>query len=122
MSAALFKSLVIYPPGRYLLRAATRKRGALHGMGPVRYDGRYFGGYRVRGTVKVAGSPDVPVVRRVLLFNVMSPGFLAKEMWSLPDGSYDFKFVGRGPWFVIARDHTGEYNAVIADNIYGEPM
>ena len=81
-----------------------------------------FGGVRrVDGTVKVAGSPDVPVSRVVLLIHASS-GRIAHRTFSDASGGYSFPVVGPGPWMVISRDHTGEYNAVIADNIYGEPM
>ena len=68
----------------------------------------------------MAGTPDVPVTRRVRLYYVS--GALVKEVWSNPDGSYEFLAVAIGPWMVVANDHTGEYNAVIADNILGVPM
>ncbi len=37
-------------------------------------------------------------------------------------GVVEFLAVAKGPWAVVAFDHTGEYNAVIADNVFGEPM
>ena len=49
-------------------------------------------------------------------------GRLARTMLSDASGVYEFRMVGLGPWFVTGHDHTGEYNAVIADNIYGTPM
>lgn len=122
MQKALFTSLVSYRPGYYLLRASARKDGVKLGLKISYRDQRYGGMYVVKGTVKVAGSPDVPVVRRVLLFNLLSSCFLARAVWSSSDGSYRFDNVGRGPWFVTSHDHTGEYNAVIADNIVAEPM
>jgi hypothetical protein len=79
------------------------------------------GAYKVPGTTKVSGAPDVPVSRLVCLFCARSRR-LVRAQWSNQDGSYVFFGVRYGPWFVTAHDHTGEYNAVISDNIYGEPM
>ena len=73
------------------------------------------------GSTAVAGTPDVPVSRRVGLFDRKSRR-IAKETVSDAAGNYAFNNVASGPWFVVSFDHTGEYNAVIADNIYGEPM
>jgi hypothetical protein len=81
----------------------------------------YSGVYKIPGTVAVAGTPDVPVSRRVNLMLAKS-GRLARTMLSDASGVYEFRMVGRGPWFVTAHDHTGEYNAEIADNILGEPI
>lgn len=77
--------------------------------------------FKVAGTVAVAGTPDVPVSREVRLSRAKG-GRLALSLFSDIAGNYQFSFVGRGPWVVTAHDHTGEYNAVIADNIFGEPM
>lgn len=82
---------------------------------------RWGGLFRVPGTTAVAGTPDVPVSRIVGLFDRKSQR-IAMETMSDPAGNYEFANVSYGPWFVASFDHTGEYNAVIADNIYGEPM
>ena len=118
----LFSELQTYAPGRALLLPGTRKRGTRLGVDMVGADLRYGGIYKLSGTTKVAGSPDVPVSRRVRLYAQRGAAYLVKEAWSHPDGNYEFGSVAFGPWMVISRDHTGEYNAVIADNIYGEPM
>lgn len=77
--------------------------------------------YSVHGTVKVGGTPEIPVSRVVSLIDVKS-GRISRRALSTSDGNYGFMFVPRGPWMVIANDYTGEYNAVIADNILGVPM
>jgi len=83
----------------------------------------FSGTYKVVGTTAVAGSPDVPVSRIVHLHLAKSgSGRLARTVMSDADGNYTFNMVTLGPWFVTAHDHTGEYNAVIADNIYGKPV
>lgn len=81
----------------------------------------FSGTYRIDGTTAVAGAPDVPVSREVNIFFKKS-GRLARKGWSDAAGNYQFLMVGEGPWFVTTHDHTGEYNAVIADNIYGTPI
>lgn len=85
------------------------------------YDKRFSGMFLVRGTTAVAGQPDVPVSRLTLLIDKLTKLPVRKKM-SSADGTYRFDCVRYGPWAVVAFDHTGEYNAVIADNIYGEPM
>lgn len=79
------------------------------------------GMYRVRGSVAVAGAPDVMVSRLVVLFDERSKR-PARSLLSSANGAYDFTYVGRGPWFIVSYDHTGEYNAVIASNNFGDPM
>ena len=77
--------------------------------------------YRVVGTTAVAGSPDVPVARMVVLLDEKTKR-PARSMMSSISGAYNFDHVARGPWSVISWDHTGEYNAVIASNKLGDPM
>lgn len=86
-----------------------------------RIDLRWGGLFNVPGTTEVAGNPDVPVKRRVVLFDAVTR-LPARSLVSDASGAYVFNNVARGPWFVVSFDHTGEYNAVIADNIYGVPM
>lgn len=85
------------------------------------FDQQFGGGYFVPGTVAVAGTPDVMVERMVVLFDKATK-LPRRAMMSSPDGVYNFRNVGIGPWFVIGFDHTNEYNAVVSDNITGEPM
>ncbi len=123
MSGALiFPGFTTHAPGKALFSAGSLKRGVSLLPGHRVLDMRFGGVYVVRGTTAIAGAPDVPVARRVRLYHRERAAFMAKEVWSSQDGSYEFRSVARGPWFVTAHDHTGEYNAVIADNIVGEPM
>lgn len=100
--------------------AAQHPRVTGADMGKV-HNTQWAGLFQVPGTVAVAGTPDVPVSRAVALFNKKSRR-IAEVTVSDTAGNYVFRNVSRGPWFVLSFDHTGEYNAVIADNIYGEPM
>ena len=83
-------------------------------------DGGAF--FRVAGTVKLDASPDVPVARRVRLFE-QSTGRCIRETWSDPTtGAYEFKLLKNQRYFVVSTDHTESYNAVIKDNLTPEAM
>lgn len=118
----LFQSFLTHAPGKALFATGSRKSGV--SLTPIMSSAnlRFGGGYKVTGTTKVAGAPDVPVSRKVRLYHLRSAAVLANECWSGQDGAYEFLNLEKGPWFVVAHDHTGEYNAVIADNIDGAPM
>ena len=79
------------------------------------------GRFRVIGTTAIASTPDVPVSRLVILFDTATKRPIRSVIGS-PTGVYEFRYVRRGPFLVIGFDHTGEYNAVVADNIFGGPM
>jgi len=79
------------------------------------------GVYRIAGVVDIKGAPNVPVVRRVLLFTARGKRLIA-ETWSNSDGSYVFNFLPQGQYDVITYDHTSAYRAVIADNLTAELM
>lgn len=71
---------------------------------------------RMRGTTKVkTDQVNLPVYRKVRLMRE-SDGMVVREMWSDPlTGAYDFTGLNRNYTFtVIAYDHTGLYNGVIA--------
>lgn len=101
------------PPGAQVIPmlTSTRDLSDLGGQG------------RIAGTVKVDSTPDYPVWRRVRLF-ALRDGRLAREAWSDPTtGAYSFDYVSRDLKFtVISYDHTGQYNAVVADNLTAEAM
>lgn len=106
--------------------APGRRNMTLHGHAafsePVPVKDTNFGGvYKVKGSTAVAGTPDTPVARKIRLILARS-GRLARETISTASGNYEFLNVGVGPWVIISHDHTGEYNAVVADNILAEPM
>lgn len=84
-----------------------------------------FGGDgHIAGTTKVDASPDIPVSRRVRLFEARTAQLL-RETWSANDGTYSIGNVARSAqqrYFVTSHDHTLTYNAVIADRIAAEAM
>ena len=77
----------------------------------------YHGGTgTITGTVKDKGTPDTPVVRRVRLHRKVD-GMLVRETWSAADGTYTFYRMAAQLYYVVSHDHTGNFNAVIKDNI-----
>lgn len=81
------------------------------------------GQYRIVGTVKVKGSPNVPVHRRVVLINERSRR-IVRETWSDPvTGAYAFEGIrGDVAYTTLAYDYTGNYRGVLADNLTAERM
>lgn len=75
-----------------------------------------FGGMgTITGTVSVAATPtNTPAARRVRLHDA-DTGRIAREVWSTTGGAYSFTRLAAGNYYVTAFDHTGTYNAVIAD-------
>lgn len=76
---------------------------------------------RIAGTVKEASTPEHGVKRRVRLHRKID-GMLTRETWSKPDGTYLFENIMIQPYYVVAFDHTGNYNGVIKDSIVPELM
>lgn len=81
----------------------------------------YSGRYRITGIVDIKGTPNVPVSRRVLLFDPRSRLVVA-ETWSDVVRGYAFDCLAAGNYDVITYDHTGNSRAVIADGVPADPM
>lgn len=84
----------------------------------------YYGGrYRIAGTVKIKGTPDAPVKRRVRLLRDRD-GIVIREMWSDPaTGAYSFDNIdGSEKYTVISYDYTFNFRAVVSDNLTPEAM
>ena len=89
---------------------------------PLAYRNTYQGGQgRVAGTVKVKGSPDVPVQRKVRLIDEFT-GLMVREVFSDPvTGAYEFLYVGQDhKYTVVSYDWANNFRAVLADNITAE--
>ena len=112
-------ALARHAPG--IKNLSLHGHGVIYGGNKPRFNVLYSALYKVVGTTGVAGTPDVPVARKVRLLNTKNCQ-LVREVWSDAGGNYRFDAVARGPWTVLAHDYTNEYNAVVADNVYGEPM
>jgi hypothetical protein len=70
----------------------------------------------IAGTVKIDDDPDIPIARRVRLFE-KATGRLVREKWSAADGSYSFTRIKDNKYFLVAHDHTLNDNAAIKDEI-----
>lgn len=72
---------------------------------------------KIVGTVKEAHLPsDLPLSRRVRLHR-KADGQLIDETWSNAAGNYAFTNIAIQKYYVVAFDHTDNYNAVIKDSI-----
>ena len=82
----------------------------------------YGGRGRIVGTVKNKGEPsDTPVYRRVRLFKDRD-GHCVAETWSDPvTGAYAFENINPAhKYTALSYDHTGQFRAVVADNLTPE--
>lgn len=81
----------------------------------------WTGPYRVAGTLKIAGTPDTPVARRVLCLDDASM-ICVGEAWSDPvTGAYEFRNLPAGTFTVLAQDYQGVYNSVVAARVASVP-
>jgi hypothetical protein len=87
-----------------------------------RNDREDSGVYRITGTTKNTGAPQLPVRRRVRLHDQPS-GRVVREVWSdAATGAYSFDGIRMGVYYATAFDHTGIYNGVIATSVIPTPM
>jgi len=87
------------------------------------YDSQFGGTGTITDTVTKKALPaNAPLHRRVLLMDQRSQ-VVFRETWSdAATGAYTFPGVKTGvPYTVLAYDYTGQYRAVIADNILATP-
>ncbi len=87
------------------------------------FDVYHYGHFRVPGTVKADGSPDIPLHRKVVLLREPSMLPIAAT-WSDPvTGAYVFNNITDAyRYTVVAFDYEHNYRAVIADNLTAEAM
>lgn len=88
----------------------------------IRGGTEYGGRGRIVGTVKNKGEPsDTPVYRRVRLFKDRD-GQCVAETWSDPvTGAYAFENINPAhKYTALSYDHTGQFRAVVADNLTPE--
>lgn len=87
-----------------------------------RFDREDSGVYRITGTTKNTGTPELPVRRRVRLHDQPS-GRVVREVWSdATTGAYTFDRIRMGTYYVTAFDHTGQFSGVIETDVTPEPM
>lgn len=69
-------------------------------------------------TTKNVGSPSNTAVRRLVRLHDQPSGLPLFEMWSdAMTGAFQFVGLRAGTFYVIAFDHTGQYNGVIETDI-----
>lgn len=80
------------------------------------------GQYKISGTIKVDGSPDTPVARKVVLFDQVSLRVLQSTFSDGTTGAYEFTNLANKPHMVMSFDHEESFRAVVADRVTPEPM
>ena len=113
-------------PAIVLSGGASAPTGQVLAPAAITRDMQDGGGYCIYGTTELDADPtDVPVRRRVQLYN-QRDGRLVSETWSdAATGAYRFDHIRGGAgtrYFVVAFDHTGDKRAVVADNLIPEVM
>jgi len=108
--------LVLTPPG-LPSSPVPINRGQVLGQRNI-----YQGGMgRVAGTVKVTGTPNAPVHRKVNLIDEATSMCVQSQWSDAITGAYTFDNVDLNAKFtVVSYDHLHNYRAVIADNIIPE--
>lgn len=77
----------------------------------------YGGDFKLSGDTAIADSPDIPVGRRVRLYDALT-GDLVAEQWSdAITGAWEFTNLANRDYVVVTMDHTHTYNAVVRDNL-----
>ena len=105
-----------------LLIPLTRPASAVSPAFSADLDVQDGGNYRGSGTTDVEGSPEAPVLRKVVLHDQLS-GRVVRATWSHPvTGVYAFERIRLGVYYIVSFDHTGLHRGVIADNYTSEPM
>lgn len=101
-----------YTPG-----SAARVVGGVINSLPLR-----TGSLRKAGTLKLAGTPQVPAARRVVLMELDTLRVVRGTM-SDAAGNYAFEKIDQypGQYLILGIDQTGVYNADVADRITADP-
>lgn len=88
-----------------------------------RITGFHDGFGRIYGVLKIKGTPDYPVKRKVRLIRDMD-SICIRETWSDPTtGAYEFTHIDpHAKYTVLAFDYEENYKAVVQDNITPELM
>ena len=115
----------IGPSAIYLSGSASSPAVTVLPTQPAHLDQQDGGLYRIYGTVELAGTPNQLLHRRVQLWN-QRESRMVRQTWSnAVTGAYSFDYIHGGDgtrYCAVAYDHTGQKQAVIADNIIPEAM
>lgn len=80
-----------------------------------------FGGlYRIAGRVKFVD--NTPAQRRMVRLHDRPTGICVRTAFTASDGSYEFRFVAFGTYYVMAFDQAGGYNATVEDFVVPAPV
>lgn len=80
------------------------------------------GAFRITGTTKNTGTPELPVRRRVRLHE-QATGRPVADTWSdAATGAYAFTNIAANTYYVTAFDHTGQFAGVVETDVTPEPM
>ena len=88
---------------------------------PAFRDMEFGGKGRIAGTLKIHGTPNTPVQRKVRLVRDRD-GLLVRETYSnATTGAYSFDYIDeRVRYTVLAYDNLNDFRAVVADNVAPE--
>lgn len=115
----------IMPSAIILSGGLSAPAGPVLSPAAVQIDRQDGGLYRIYGTVELAGTPNLLLRRRVELWN-QRESRMVRQTWSnAVTGAYSFDYIHGGDgtrYCAVAYDHTGQKQAVIADNIIPEAM
>lgn len=119
----LSPAVLVSPPSAALLADPVPPVSAIRLIGGALLADMDNGGNgRIVGTTKNVGTPDYPVSRRVRLLRKRD-GQMVRETWSDAAGNYAFDHIRRDiEYVVLGHDHTGVYNAEVADSLLPDPM
>lgn len=115
---------ITYIGGAYLRTASQYTPGSAARMvgGVVNALPWRTGSLRKVGTLKLAGTPQVPASRRVVLME-MDTLRVVRGTMSDANGNYAFEKIDQypGQYLILGIDQTGVYNADIADRLTADP-
>lgn len=114
MSGQLIGEVIRHAPGAIAGAPIARSAGEV-----LQRDMRDGGSMRIAATVTVAGAP----ARRRVRLHEQNTGLLLRETWSNAEtGAYAFDYIAPNRYFVIAFDHTGEFDPEAKADLQPEPM
>ena len=115
----------IGPSAIHLSGGMAGNAGPVLSPAAVQIDRQDAGRYRTYGTVELAGTPNLLLRRRVELWNQRDKR-MVRETWSdATTGAWSFDHIRGGDgtrYSAVTYDHTGQKQAVIADNLKLEAM
>lgn len=111
------------PAASISVRVRPQIAAVAESSGLAVYDAVDGGAARVRTNVKVKGTPDAPVWRRVMLYDYDTHRFLRAQFSDAATGDcvFDYQRADRR-YLAVSYDHTGIYAPVCDGPLTPEPM